>query len=91
MTTSLNPICERMVGITRAELLNHVIPFNENHLHYLLKQYFDKYHHPVRIHQGLYCQTPLLSTNPPKTLVKNTHLISSPILGGLYHSYKKVA
>jgi putative transposase len=86
-----NPICERMVGITRAELLNHVIPFNENHLHYLLKQYFDKYYHPVRTHQGLYCQTPLLSAKLPKTPVKNTHLTSSPILGGLYHSYNKVA
>ena len=54
---NFNPICERMVGITRAELLNHVIPFNENHLHYLLKQYFDKYYHSVRTHQGLNCQT----------------------------------
>jgi len=86
-----NPVCERMVGITKSELLNHVIPFNENHLYYLLKQYFDKYYHPVRTHQGLNCQTPLPSAKPPNTLVKNTRLVSSPILGGLYHSYKKIA
>jgi putative transposase len=40
-----NGICERVIGILRAELLNHIIPFNEKHLKYLLKQYFNKYYH----------------------------------------------
>ena len=66
-----NGICERVIGILRAELLNHVIPFNEKHLKYLLRQYFQKYYHTERTHQGISCQT--------------------PILGGLYHSYKKAA
>jgi len=39
-----NGICERVIGILRAELLNHVIPINEKHLKYLLKEYFNKYY-----------------------------------------------
>ncbi|MDQ2085526.1 integrase core domain-containing protein [Herbivorax sp. ANBcel31] len=86
-----NGICERVVGILRAELLNHVIPFNQKHLEYLLNNYLKEYYHPVRTHQGLNCQTPILSDKPPETKVEDTKLVSKPILGGLYHSYKKVA
>jgi putative transposase len=86
-----NGICERAVGILRAELLNHVIPFNQKHLEYLLQKYLKDYYHPVRTHQGLNCQTPILSDKPPETKVEDSKLVSKPILGGLYHSYKKVA
>lgn len=86
-----NGVCERMVKIARTELLNHVIPFNERHLESLLREYLQKYYHPVRTHQGINCQTPIQSIKPPETLIKNTNLVSKPILGGLYHSYKKVA
>ncbi|MDQ2088226.1 integrase core domain-containing protein, partial [Herbivorax sp. ANBcel31] len=86
-----NGICERAVGILRFELLNHVIPFNQKHLEYLLKMFLEDYYHPVRAHQGLNCQTPILSEKPPETKVEDTKLVSKPILGGLYHSYKKVA
>jgi len=53
--------------------------------------YLEDYYHPVRTHQGLNCQTPILSEKPPETKVEDTKLVSKPILGGLYHSYKKVA
>jgi putative transposase len=33
-----NGICERVVGILRRELLDHIIPFNEKHLQSLLKE-----------------------------------------------------
>ena len=55
-----NGICERTVGILRHELLDHVIPINEKHLIYLLKEYIGKYYNPVRTHQGIECQTPIL-------------------------------
>ncbi len=86
-----NGICERVIGILRAELLNHVIPFNEKHLKYLLRQYFQKYYHTERTHQGIGCQTPIPDEKRPGTLSKDTVLEATPILGGLYHSYKKAA
>ncbi len=35
--------------------------------------------------------TPIEKDKPSKTLVKDTVLEAQPVLGGLYHSYKKVA
>ena len=86
-----NGICERVIGILRAELLNHVIPINEKHLKYLLKEYFNKYYHTERTHQGIDCQTPIPCVKRPETLAKDIVLDPTPIPGGLYHSYKKAA
>lgn len=86
-----NGVCERAVGILRAELLNHIIPINEKHLNFLLREYVEKYYHPVRTHQGINCQTPLLKDKSPPTFCENTDLKPSPILSGLYHSYSKAA
>ncbi len=55
-----NGTCERTVGILRQELLNHIIPINEKHLKYLLKEYIVNYYNPARTHQGIDCQTPIL-------------------------------
>jgi putative transposase len=86
-----NGICERAIGILRRELLDHIIPFDEKHLDRLLKEYIDHYYNPHRTHQGIGRQTPILSEEPPETLVFETGLTSKPILGGLYHTYRKAA
>lgn len=86
-----NGICERAVGILRRELFDHVIPINEKHLMSLLREYVQKYYHPVRTHQGINCQTPILSDKPAITTVKETVLVSESILGGLYHGYQKAS
>jgi len=86
-----NGICERAIGILRVELLDHIIPINEKHLKYMLKEYFQKYYHTEMTHQGIGCQTPISGDIREKTLSKDTILESTPILGGLYHSYKKAA
>ena len=86
-----NGVCERTVGIFRAELLNHIVSFNQRHLEHFLKEYVNRYDNPVRTHQGIGCTTPILSAKPPKTTASETILAAEPILGGLYHSYKKVA
>jgi len=84
-----NGICERLIGIIRRDLLNHIIPFNERHLTSLLKEYVD-YYNNVRTHQSLDGETPIIPpTSPPITMFKDTVLHSKPILGGLYHSYEK--
>jgi len=69
-----NGICERTVGILRQELLDHIIPINEKHLKYLLKEYIGKYYNPVRTHQGIDCQTPILKEKLPETTVVKTVL-----------------
>jgi len=85
-----NGICERLVGIVRRELLDHIIPLNQRHLERLLAEYVDYYNH-VRTHQALGGETPVKSASPPRTVVKKTVLTAKPIFGGLYHSYQKAA
>jgi hypothetical protein len=68
-----------------------MIPFKEEHLHCLLREYIHCYYNPSRTHQGIERQTPFLSETPMKTSIVATSLISEPILGGLYHNYRKAA
>jgi len=85
-----NGICERLIGIVRRELLDHIIPLNQQHLERLLAEYV-AYYNNVRTHQTLGGETPVESAPPPKTELKDTVLSAKPILGGLYHDYEKVA
>ena len=86
-----NAICERMVGILRRELLDHIIPFNETHLRKHVQSYMRDYYNTHRTHQGIGGQTPEISAPPTPTLSKDTKLVAKPILGGLYQTYEKVA
>lgn len=85
-----NPYAERVIGTIRQELLNYIIPLNEKHLHKLLAKYVDYYNHH-RPHQGLNGNTPVSSPEYRSTTCANTKLKATPVLGGLYHSYTKVA
>ena len=85
-----NGICERLIGTVRRELLDQIIPLNQSHLERLLTEYVD-YYNCVRTHQTLNGETPVKSKPLPETAVKDTVLSAKPILGGLYHDYKKVA
>jgi putative transposase len=81
-----------LVGILRRELLDHIIPFNQKHLECKLRDYINNYYNPVRTHQGIGCETPIQNNSAcSKTKVAETVLTSTPILGGLYHSYQKAA
>jgi transposase InsO family protein len=86
-----NPYAERVVGILRQELLNHIIPVNEEHLHRLLKEYIDGYYNPHRTHQGIGGQTPIPSPAYMPTKAAETKLNATPVLNGLYHTYKKIS
>ena len=83
-----NGIAERLIGIVRRDLLDHVIPINERHLMILLKEYVE-YYNNVRTHQALDGGTPCMREPPPRTLARDTVLKATPILGGLYHRYDK--
>jgi len=85
-----NGICERLVGIVRRDLLDHIIPLNQRHLEQLLSEYVH-YYNNVRAHQTLGGETPIKRAPPPLTLVKDTKLKAKPILRGLYHDYEKSA
>jgi len=80
-----------MNGILRQELLNYIIPLNEAHLHRLLKEYVNDYYNTHRTHQGIDCKTPIPLPKYPPTTIENTILETTPVLGGLYHTYKKAA
>jgi transposase InsO family protein len=88
-----NPYAERIIGTLRRELLNHIIPLNEQHLHRLLREYVDSYYHPVRTHSNLGHKPPSADLSIKKRqLSPDTALESERILGGLYHNYRaKVA
>ena len=85
-----NGICERLIGIVRRELLDHIIPLNQRHLERLLAEYTAYYNH-VRTHQTLDGEAPVQVARPHQTLAVDTVLSSRAILGGLYHDYKKAA
>jgi len=85
-----NPFIERFFGTLRRELLNHVIPCNERHLHRLITEFVVEYYHTERPHQGLEGDTPIPFPSQDSSASSN-RLISSPILGGLHHKYRRAA
>jgi putative transposase len=80
-----NGIAERWVGSCRRELLDQVIPLNEQHLGRLVRDYVG-YYQEDRIHDALDKDTPNLRSvekkpSPEATVISNTRL------GGLHHRY----
>lgn len=86
-----NPYAERVIGTLRRELLDYMIPVNERHLEHLLGEYVHKYYNTHRAHQGIDGRTPIPSPEYPQTTMAETTLVAKPVLGGLYHTYEKVA
>jgi transposase InsO family protein len=80
-----NGIAERWVGGCRRELLDHVIPLNEEHLRRLVRDYIS-YFHEDRIHDGLGKDTPNRRPVQKKPRPEAT-VLSSARLGGLHHRY----
>ena len=56
LTTFSNGVAERWVGSCRREMLDHVIPLNEQHLRRLGRDYLTHYHED-RTHIGLEKET----------------------------------
>jgi putative transposase len=80
-----NGLAERWIGSCRRELLDHVIPLNENHLRRLIREYV-AYHHEDRTHDSLEKDTP--DRRPVEYRASPTaELVSHARLGGLHHRY----
>jgi putative transposase len=80
-----NGIAERWVGGCRRDLLDQVIPLNEEHLRRLLREYIS-YFHEDRIHDSLGKDTPNRRSVQNKPCPEAT-VVSSARLGGLHHRY----
>ena len=82
-----NPFAERLIGSVRRECLDHVIVFSGAHLLRVLTKYFE-YYHQSRAHQSLEGNSPVpREIEPPD----RGHVVSTPILGGLHHYYRRAA
>jgi putative transposase len=71
--------------------LDYIIPFNERHLYRLLNEYINDYYNTHRTHQGIDGKTPIPLPEYLPTEAAKTKLKATPVLGGLYHTYKKIA
>lgn len=80
-----NGTAERWIGSCRREILDHVIPLHEQHLHRIIRDYV-RYHHEDRTHDSLNKDTP---NGRPVESMPSAHatVISLPRLGGLHHRY----
>jgi hypothetical protein len=80
-----NGTAERWIGSCRREILDHIIPVNEEHLRRLIRDYV-YYHQEDRIHDSLNKDTPNRRPIARKP-TGDASLISLPRLGGLHHRY----
>ena len=80
-----NGIAERWVGSARREMLDHVIPLNEQHLRRLGLEYLG-YYHEDRTHIGLEKTTP--ARRPVEACPNQArNVLALPRIGGLHHRY----
>src|SRR6516162_9863460 len=80
-----NGTAERWIGSCRREILDHIIPVNEEHLRRLIRDYVG-YHQEDRIHDSLSKDTPNRRAIEPRPTT-DSGLLSLPRLGGLHHRY----
>jgi len=82
-----DPYCERVIGSTRRECLDHLIVLSKNHLCRILKDHMG-YYNNYRTHLSLDRNSP-----SPRDIESSSRgkVISIPQVGGLHHVYKRVA
>ena len=78
---------ERVIGTNRRECLDHVIVYNERSLYRHLT-IFTEYYHRNRTHLALGKDTP---ESRPIQPPESGRIVSSPVLGGLHHRYRRRA
>ena len=80
-----NGTAERWIGSCRREILDHIIPVNEEHLRRLIREYV-RYYHDDRVHDSLSKDTPIARPIESKPTT-GASLTALPRLGGLHHRY----
>ena len=84
-----NAACERFLGSVRRECLDHVLVLGERHLRRVLREYV-AYFNRARPHQGIGQAIPA-APRPVSPSGPATPLVSTPVLGGLHHDYRRAA
>ncbi len=80
-----NGTAEGWIGSCRREILDHIIPVNEQHLRRILSEYVC-YHQDDRVHDSLSKDTPGRRPVEPRSTTAPC-LNALPRLGGLHHRY----
>jgi hypothetical protein len=80
----LNPYVERLIGTLRRDCLDHVLIFDERHLHRILAAY-SSYYNETRAHLGLAKDAPI-----PRAVQRSGAIVTMPILSGLHHCYVRI-
>lgn len=86
-----NAYAERVIRTLRRELLDLIIPLSEAHLERLLNDYIVLYYNTERTHQGINGKTPISSPVYIPVKTEKMKLKATPVLNGLYHTYKRIA
>jgi len=73
--------------LPRREWTDHLIVLNQRHLLAQLEEYV-RYYNTIRPHLSLNRNSPRPREPDPPA---NGHILSTPILGGLHHEYRRVA
>jgi hypothetical protein len=82
-----SPYIQRLIGSVRRECLDHVIVFNQDHLHRLLESYFS-YYHRSRTHLALDKDAP---EPRPVRGPQEGNIVAMDQVGGLHHRYERPA
>jgi len=89
-----NCYCERLIGTTRRECLDFLIPLSEKHLRRLLCEWRN-YYNRARPHSSLGANVPEpangLHVEPAPhrhQIPSGKRIVSRPVLGGLHHDYR---
>jgi putative transposase len=88
-----NAICERLIGILRRELLDHILILNETHLHTVLTEYAAHYN-TGRPHQGIAQHVPDNDQNTPDAKIidlDTARIRRRSILSGITSEYEEAA
>jgi hypothetical protein len=91
-TPQANAFCERLIGTMRRECLDWLIPFNERHLRWILREWVTHYNRG-RPHASLGPGIPDPSPWPRPMLTGHglparCRVATTPILNGLHHEYR---
>jgi putative transposase len=88
-----NAFCERLIGSARRECLDFMIPINEDHVRWIMKQWTAHYN-KSRPHSSLGPGIPDPSAQKAELqsdrhyIPKDHHVAVTPILGDLHHEYR---
>ena len=81
-----NGTAERWIGSCRREILDHIIPWNEEHLRRVIREYAG-YPQKDRVHDSLNNDTSSGRPKEPKP-AGDVSLTALPRLGGLHNRYR---